>query len=248
MYTQEEKWLLREKYNGVYAPEFERDKLRLKQGEPLAYIIGSVPFLNVKIDVSLRPHTPRVETEFWTEKVIEILKTDVRKEIRCLDLFSGSGCIGIAIAKNVLHAHVDLADTDARCIQQIEKNILLNTIDCRNVRVLQSNMFSHVPGTYDYIFANPPYLATKRIDRVADSVLSFEPHRALFGGSDGMDVISCFLAECPKHLAPHGRVFMEFDDRERDAIEELVSKLSYRDVWFEKDQYGVWRYVHVSVR
>ncbi len=247
-YTQEEKWLLREKYNGVYRSEFEGDAVRLAKGEPLAYVIGSVPFLNLEIDVSLRPHTPRVETEYWTEKLIEILKKDNRP-LRCLDLFAGSGCIGLAVAKNVPDVHVDLSDIKTSCIEQIEKNRIRNAILRSCVSAFVSDMFSNVHSSYDYIFANPPYIALQDIGRVARSVIEFEPHEALFGGEDGFESIRTFLSEAPHYLLRSGAIFMEFDDIQKEHIEQMLVDFGYCNIRFQKDQYDRWRFVsaHVSL-
>ncbi len=245
MSTQEERWLLMEKYRGVRTTEFEYDKRRLVQGEPLAYVIGSTPFLNLNIDVSYRPHTPRVETEFWTEKVIEIIRKDVRAHVRCLDMFAGSGCIGLSIAHSIPNAYVDLADSDMRCINQIEKNIKLNAIEKKKAHVVHSDLFSNVPGRYDYIVANPPYIALGNLARVEDSVLHFEPHQALFGGVDGLDVIRRFLAEAPLHLEKNAKIFMEFDYTQKESIQELLTELHYVGIDFGRDQYGRWRFVCV---
>lgn len=243
MIAQEERWLLKEKYHDVATSRFAADKIRLLRGEPLAYIIGFVPFLNLQIDVSFRTHTPRVETEFWTEKVIEIMKKDEREKVRCLDLFSGSGCIGLAVAKNIRNADVDLADSDQRCILQIKKNIVVHSIEKEKVTVFQSDIFEAVFGRYDYIFANPPYIALNNTGRVQTSVMYHEPHEALFGGFDGLDIIRRFLTEAPPYLAQNGKIFMEFDDTQKESVEELLIKLDYVDISFGKDQYTRWRFV-----
>ncbi len=93
--TQDEVWLLREKYQGVKTDAFFEDCARLKNGEPLAYIIGSIPFLNTTIFLDAHPLIPRPETEFWVEKAIAHM--NVRAPLRILDLCAGSGCIGVAV-------------------------------------------------------------------------------------------------------------------------------------------------------
>lgn len=241
--TREEQWLLKEKYHGEKTADFLLDCARIFAGEPLAYVIGSQPFLNITVDLSERPHIPRPETEFWTERVIGTMQKDARPHLSCLDIFAGSGCIGLAVLKNVPKASVDFADTDERCIRQIEKNREQSGIYSSRIHIIRSDIFSHIIGTYDYILANPPYIALNDIKRVESSVLNFEPHLSLFGGEDGLLVLRKFLMEAPKHLAPKGQIFMEFDDTEYSAVQEICAGLSHTDVRFSKDQYGLWRFM-----
>ena len=96
-------WLLKEKYNGIKDPSFYKDCQRLKDGEPLGYVIGQVPFLNTIIHLDSKPLIPRVETEYWVERAIEVIvkqASSVEKPLRVLDLCAGSGCIGVAVSSS----------------------------------------------------------------------------------------------------------------------------------------------------
>jgi len=94
----EQEWLLNEKYGGKKTPQYEADLDRLASGEPLAYVINNMPFLGCSIDLSSRPLIPRAETEFWVGEVVEKLKKE-SGPITCIDIFAGSGCIGVSLLK-----------------------------------------------------------------------------------------------------------------------------------------------------
>lgn len=249
MLSNTQKQLLREKYNGEESPDFFVDCQRLDNGELLDYIIGWKPFLNCHIDLSYKPLIPRPETEFWVEKIIdkinnvETLHCNVFTKI--LDIFSGSGCIGIAVAKNIPNVNVDFAELDKNLIKQIKKNITINQPvgGC----VYQSDIFSNLKNKkYDFIVANPPYIAKNRKNKVEKSVLKYEPSKALFAGDDGLLIIKKFLREARNYLTSQGSVWLEFDSFQKKEIEELLKKYKYNNWKFHKDQYNRWRFVVVA--
>lgn len=244
-YTKEIQWLLREKYGGRLTEEAKRDILQIKQGQPVDYVIGFVRFLGCRIDLSMRPLIPRPETEEWTEKAIAAMQTH-GSPVRCLDLFAGSGCIGIAVLTHVQNARVDFAEKNKKLLEQIRINCALNGIDPSRYRILESDVFSHIKGTYDYIFANPPYIARKRKGRVQDSVLAWEPHEALFAEDEGLFYIKKLIQEAPSHLASGGRLYLEFDAPQKGIIERLCAKSAYEQVVFHRDQFGKWRYLQAN--
>src|SRR3989344_4016913 len=159
-------WLLKEKYHGKPNTAFYKDIERLKKGEPLGYVIGFTDFLGCKIDVSKKPLIPRPETEFWTQGAIEKIYSDSRsfgnRSIRVLDIFAGSGCIGISIMRQIKGLHVTFAEKAEKLIKQIKTNCKLNNIPKTQYKVIQSDIFLNVKGRFDYIFANPPYIPKNR--------------------------------------------------------------------------------------
>ncbi|KKU36163.1 MAG: N5-glutamine S-adenosyl-L-methionine-dependent methyltransferase, partial [Candidatus Azambacteria bacterium GW2011_GWB1_46_27] len=98
-------------------------------------------------------------------------------------------------------------------------------------------------GGYDYIFANPPYVAETRRAKVQKLVLKWEAPGAIFGGRDGLFYIRKFLKEAEKHLSAGGKIYMEFDSRQKNEIAGILKRLGYGNVNFYKDQYGRWRYL-----
>ena len=215
--------------------------------EPEAYILGSVDFLKCKIDLSKRPLIPRVETEFWVEKAIKVIQArEAIEAIRCLDIFAGSGCIGIALLKHLESAVVDFVDVDEKAVEQIAINAKLNNIDASRFQIIKSDMFENVSGSYDYIFANPPYVAEEKIEDVQDSVLNYEPHNALFGGADGLLYIRTFLEKAHKYLNKGGKIYMEFDPHEKEEIERISKSAGYKEIKFHQDQFQRWRHLSLS--
>jgi len=248
-YEKEIAWLLKEKYSGKHNKKFLKDIVRLKKGEPLDYVIGFTNFLGCKIDLSQKPLIPRKETEYWTAYAAGDIKKRIdnsSKSLKILDMFAGSGCIGIAIQANVPNVLCDFAEKDAKLIKQIKINLKNNFTRIPKCKLVQSDIFSKIKGKYDYILANSPYIPMKNKSKVQKSVLKYEPREALFGGPDGLKYIDKFLKQAKKHLAEYGRIYMEFDPPEEKKIEKLLLKYNYKKWWIMKDQYGKPRWVVVE--
>ncbi len=113
--TQEETWILKEKYGGQKCEAFLADCARLHAGEPLAYIIGTIPFRNVTIHLDSHPLIPRTETEYWLGEIMPVIKkhAEIHGVVNVLDLCAGSGCIGVAVLDEVKVARVDFSEIDA---------------------------------------------------------------------------------------------------------------------------------------
>lgn len=241
------RWLLEEKYRFRRGAQAEKDIARILGGEPIAYVIGFVDFLGCRISLSQRPLIPRTETEWWAENAIKDIAGTAKRTVRCLDVFAGSGCIGISVAARIGNARVDFADREKHCLRQIKINIARNKIGKGRCRVIRSDIFSHIEDRYDYIFANPPYVAATRKENVQKSVRDFEPRHALFAGKDGLFYIKRFLKDAPRHLGKDGVLYMEFDSPQKLAVARLMRAGGYRTVKFFKDQFGKWRYVKAAV-
>jgi len=238
-------WLIREKYGNKPSGELEKDIERLVFGEPVDYVIGFTHFLGCKIDLSFKPLIPRSETEFWVEESIK--RIDKKKEFRILDLFAGSGCIGMALLKHLPKAKVDFGEKDKNLLKQIKLNCSLNGIDKERYKVIETDIFSELKGKYDFIFANPPYISSQRLETVQKSVLDYEPKEALFGGNDGLLVIKKFLKEAKSHLNPGGKIYLEFGQGQKRKLEKLAKELRYQKPEFWKDQFGRFRVIILTV-
>jgi len=206
-----------------------------------------VDFLNCKIDVSKKVFQPRIETEFWVKKAIEDIKNLKLKikNLRILDIFAGSGCIGIAALKNIKNCWVDFVDIDDKAISQIKINLKLNRISKNKYKIYKSNLFEKLKNKkYDAIFANPPYVALERISEVDKEVLEKEPKIALFAGRDGMVLIEKFFKKVKSHLKASGTFYLEFDPLQKEKIKEIFEKGGFK-FSFQKDQFGKYRWLKI---
>jgi release factor glutamine methyltransferase len=244
--TKEESWLLKEKYNGEKSEGFFTDCERLKAGEPLAYVIGHIPFLGTTIYLDSHPLIPRAETEYWVEKAIEHIRKCGQEAgetsplphapLRILDLCAGSGAIGVAVKKAVPGALVTCSELEAKHIPTIKKNMKTNRIiydmfaetdsdigalSQRDIAVVESDLFASIHGTYNFILTNPPYI-DPAIDRTEHSVKSYEPHTALYGGTDGMELIERIITKAPQYLAEQGELWIEHEPEQSAHIAGLA--------------------------
>jgi len=212
-----------------------------------------IKFLGCKIDVSKKVFLPRPETEYWTKIAIKDIANFESKtshslkkpnyNIKVLDIFAGTGCIGIAVLKHTKNTFVDFVDIDEESLDQILINLSLNKISPKRYRIIKSNVFANLGGKrYHFILANPPYVALERKNEVDKEVLQKEPHNALFAGKKGLSFIKKFLKEAKDHLKPYGKIYMEFDPRQIGELRKILIKKRYQ-FEFRKDRFKKWRYL-----
>jgi len=238
--NRDEQWLLEEKFGGEESAAFFVDCKRLAAGEPLGYLIGTVPFLSCTIHLDSKPLIPRVETEYWVEQAIAEIKRAATKPLHVLDLAAGSGCIGVAVARAVAVAVVDFGEIDHRHFPTITKNLQVNEIHNSRCRVIESDLFTNITDRYDFILSNPPYIDPE-LDRTDKSVRDFEPHQALYGGRGGLQLIAQIIATAPAHLNRFGQLWLEHEPEQSSAIADLA-KLHNFTCTTKSDQYGTERY------
>lgn len=228
---------------------------------PLEYKKGYTKFLNCKIDLRNRVFIPRIETEFWVKKALNEIQNSKIKNLLILDMFAGSGCIGIAILKNVKNSFVDFVDINKKAIEQIKINLMSNKIFPKRYKIYKSDLFKKIEGKkYDVIFANPPYVAKERLKETERSVLKYEPKRAILAGKKGLLYIKKFLKEAKKFLKPGGTIYFEFDPQQKTDIVNILKKESYKNsrpvpnrrfwcgVKFFKDQFKKYRWTKISLK
>ena len=238
-------WLLREKYQGVESPEFFADVERLKQAAPVAYLIGWVDFLGCRIDVTKHPMIPRPETEFWLEGAIKAIKeTYGDQKIAMLDVFSGSGCIGVAAAKHLPNATIDFSEYDPLLAEEIALNVKQNGIEAQCGAIMTGDAFEKITKRYDVIFANPPYISPKGKDEMDWSVIGYEPHLAFFSEEEGLKHAHEIIETGDRYLNEGGRYYIEHDAHQLPDLERLLAASPVRwDYEILKDQYDQIRFL-----
>lgn len=218
---------------------------KIGKQEPIEYFLGSAPFLNTTIDLRYHPLIPRPETAFWTQHLIDAAPKE--KPLNILDVFAGSGCIGVAILKNIDSARVDFAEIDKDFAQQIKINLIKNHIDSKRWQVYVSDVFSGVKKRqYDIIVGNPPYIDEDNEAIVQKSVVAYEPREALFAPDNGLFFIKKAIKQAGGFLKEAGAMYVECDPSQKEEIEKF-SKKYFKKCVFLKDQFDKWRVAVLSL-
>ncbi|MEP6940046.1 MAG: 50S ribosomal protein L3 N(5)-glutamine methyltransferase [Rudaea sp.] len=209
---------------------------RVLERKPVAYLTGEAWFAQLKFksdERALVPRSPIAETILggfspWLDGV------PVR---RALDLCTGSGCIGIAMAVHNPGWQVDLVDISDKALALARENIAFQNVDDR-VRAIKSDLFDGVKGVlYDLIVSNPPYV-TEQEFAALPLEYSHEPALGLKAGDDGLDFALRILDEAPKHLSEEGWLIVEVGESEQ-ALQRLLPRLPLNWIEFEVGQMGV---------
>ncbi|MCL2079579.1 MAG: peptide chain release factor N(5)-glutamine methyltransferase [Oscillospiraceae bacterium] len=214
---------------------------RLK-GEPLAYILEEWEFYGLPIIVSPDVLIPRMDTELLAEKAIAILNAKPW-QTRTLDLCAGSGCIGIAIAAKVASSRVVLADVSEEALGICRQNMLKNN-QSRNITPITADALKSPPsllGAFDLIVSNPPYIPTKDIETLENSVKDYEPLSALDGGEEGLEFLKAIAGKWSKILKPGGHMALECGIGQAAAVRYIMKQGGLSDIKTYKDTGGVER-------
>ena len=208
--------------------EMEFAVSRVLGGEPLAYILGQWEFYGVNLTVDKNVLIPRDDTCAVTELAItQALFLDDNPRI--LDLCTGSGCIGLAIANRVKDAKVTLADISRQALLVAKKNVTDNRLSARVTCVQANALEKPAPflGKFDLIVSNPPYITTREMEELPHSVKDFEPHLALHGGEDGLDFYRAIAANYALALKPGGYLCFEFGMGQGDDVCRILEENGY---------------------
>ena len=201
---------------------------RILGGEPLAYVLEEWDFYGMRLYVNSNVLIPRDDTCAVTALAIErALFLD--KDPRILDLCTGSGCIGLALAHRVKDARVTLADISPEAIAVAKKNVIHQKLSARVSCVQADAMKEPAPflGKFDLIISNPPYITGDEMKTLDHSVKDFEPHLALYGGEDGLDFYRSIASKYRSALKPGGFLCFEFGEDQGDDVCRILEMNGY---------------------
>ena len=208
-------------------------------GSPVAYITRHQEFYALDFYVDNRVLVPRADTEILVETALGF----VRPGSRVLDLCTGSGCIAIAIKHTEPEARVEASDISEDALDVFRRNadaLLSGQLKGQisgQIVTYKSDLLNSVPGKFDVIVSNPPYLTRSETAKMKSESWP-EPVLALDGGEDGLDFIRRIIADATSRLLPGGRLLFEADPAQMDAIKIEFEKYKYNDIIIRKDLAG----------
>ena len=210
--------------------EIEDIASRRISGEPLQYLLGETEFMGLTFKVNELVLIPRQDTETLVETVVEKIK---EKSVRVLDIGTGSGCVGISIAKMCPNAEVTLLDYSDAILEVAKENADLNGVD---VNIERFDILEEVPeGKYDVIVSNPPYIETDTIFSLDNIVSSYEPVEALDGGFDGLMFYQRIAELAPEIMEENSFIAFEIGYNQGDAVSEILDEADFSSVKVIKD-------------
>ena len=219
---------------------------RLK-GEPVAYLIGEWEFYGLTLDICRDVLIPRPDTETLVERGILSVR-DLPEAARVLDLCSGSGCVGLAVADSCPNTRVILAEWCADALRVCRQNILRCALS-QQVSAAQVDALEPPPRIlrdFDLILCNPPYIPTLEVGRLDPSVRDYEPRMALDGGEDGLKFYRAISKKWKRALKPGGKLAFEVGYGQAPAVEYILAENGYTDIQTTMDPGMHWRVVEGS--
>ena len=207
-------------YKDIADRALEICKKRVETNEPLQYLLGVAYFYNSEFKVDKRVLIPRFDTEILVERA---LKEIGDREVKVLDMCTGSGAIAITVALNskavVSASDVSLDALNVALINAVEK--------CASIEFIESNLFENIKDKYDFILINPPYIPSSVVETLEQEVKDYEPRLALDGGEDGMDIYRKIASEYKNYLNENGTLMLEIGVGQREQIEELFGAVEF---------------------
>jgi release factor glutamine methyltransferase len=194
----------------------------------LAYVLEEWDFYGMRLHVDRNVLIPRDDTCAVTDLAIK-QALYLKETPRILDLCTGSGCIGLAVAHRVRDAKVTLADVSAEALAVARRNVSTQKLGAR-VSCVRADALDDPPaflGEFDLIVSNPPYITGEEMGQLPESVIRYEPRLALYGGTDGLDFYRAIADKYRKCLKPGGFLCFEFGMGQGDAVCGILKENGY---------------------
>ena len=215
--------------------------IKLASHIPAQYIIGHAEFYGMQLKVDERVLIPRLETE---ELVKLILTENPEKNLKVLDIGTGSGAIALALAKNRPDWSVTAADISQDALDLSLENAYAQNL---NLSFIKSDCFSEISSKYDIIVSNPPYISRADEEEVGLNVLHSEPHLALFADEEGLAIYRRIAEESKDYLTDGGKIYLEIGYKQGQSVPALfMENLPEKRVRTLKDQFGQDRMVVID--
>ena len=219
------------------AKAFDALARRRRDGEPVAYLIGRREFYGLDLEITPDVLIPRPETELLVELALARLPAD--REIRVLDLGTGSGAVALAIATARRKAQVVGTDVSSPALGLAARNAA--RLGIANVSFVESDWFEALPRErFDLVAGNPPYVAAGD-PHLLEGDLRHEPQQALTSGGDGLNAIRAIVAAAPAHLAHGGWLLLEHGHDQAEAVSALFHDAGFADAGAARDLAGILR-------
>ena len=230
---------------------------QLEQEVPLQYIIGKTEFYGLPFVVNKHVLIPRPETEELVAWVVSessrfktfntsTKQTTDKKQLKILDIGTGSGCISISLKKQLPFAKISAIDISEEALSVAKKNAVLNNVDIHFILQDILKTFS-LDQHYDIIISNPPYVRELEKKELKNNVLKNEPHVALFVENDNPLIFYAKIAELAKnYLNKNGLLFFEINQYLGTETIDLVNKKGLKNIQLKKDMFGNDRIVVAS--
>lgn len=213
---------------------------RRAEGEPVAYLVGHRGFFEDDFKVNNNTLIPRADTEILVEEALKEGLSFPSEDLEILDLCTGTGCIGISVAKTLkkhgVNTNLTLSDISEKALEVCKENAkrILGDIGIE-YEVVCADLFEGVKGRkFDLILSNPPYIATGVIKTLEEQVRR-EPILALDGGADGLDLIKRITKQASNYLKAGGALLMEIGYDQGPAVKELFEQAGLHQVEVKKD-------------
>ena len=209
---------------------------RVRSDEPIQYILEQAEFYGRTFEVNPTVLIPRPETEELVELIIQDYRDREKKDLRILDVGTGSGCIAITLGKEFPESQVYGLDISERGLEIAENNAQMHGVNMQYIVANMLKPFHLEMPKFDIIVSNPPYLTKDEKNEMKKNVLKYEPHRALFVNDENPLIFYEFIADfAENYLVDHGRMYFEINENFGQEMKDLMEDKGFYNIHLIQD-------------